>query len=205
MDFKRDRSKPFTRGELLDIFDAAIAEGNELVAQLAGVLHGIQPHVEKMDAVYAQLKGAATAWQHLSEPEPGTIKHSVWQRLTNLLDEGFQAELVSFHGDAGGLDLKFRTNWCMELIAGELAKTLRREDGTYWNNVTLTMHYLGEEFFVQVQRVSGKTVKQQLNEAEARLAQMKDDLDEARSQIVELEHEKGLLLDDLNNLTKKAP
>ena len=186
MDFKRDPKKPFTREELDRLELVARAEGNELVAQMAGVIMVMEEAIEKVYDREKELLSQAAAFLKFAEiylPKDDTIGGRVSKRLK----EGFGAfvkglqtgkltpELVRINWEQGTpFETQYRTNWAMMVIAGSISKMLMKKDGSYWNNITCVMHHLGETFDVIVQRRSGKSVKDQLNEAEAKIKKIRE-------------------------------
>lgn len=178
MDTKRDRDKNFTREELMAIEAAATAEGNELVDQMAGVMLTAEEWFEKETEKTQMLLSAARVWLAASHPPEGSLAERLHSNLKEIVDgmsgDYRDPELVEARMKATGIDLKFRTHWASRLVAASMAKSLKKDDGSYWNNITYELHdpRSGDTYYVEVQRKSGKTVKQQLTDAEARVKEL---------------------------------
>jgi len=189
MDFKRDRKKPFTREELDAIERQATAEGIDLVAQMAGVIMVMEEAIEKVYDREKELLSQAAAFLRIAEIYLPKDEETIGGRLSKNIKKGFgdfvkglrtgklEPELVRIHWEPGTpFETRYRTNWAMMVIAGSLAKMLKKDKGGYWNNITCVMHHLGQTFDVIVQRRDGKSVKDQLNEAEARIKELEAQL-----------------------------
>ena len=187
MDFKRDRKKPFTREELERLELLARHDGNELVEQMAGVIMVMEEAIEKTYDREKELLDQASAFLKVAEIYLPKDEETIGGRISKRLKDGFGAfvkglktgklkpELTRIHWEPGTpFETQFRTNWAMMVIAGSISKMLMKKDGSYWNNITCVMHHLGETFDVIVQRRSGKSVKDQLNEAEAKIAKIRE-------------------------------
>lgn len=201
LDTNRDRSKAFTRDEFLSIEAAAIADGNQLVAQMAGVLLDLEVEFEKIQNKWTLLLDKLSDILPLEgfvdregQVEEAIAKWSGTKVIKSLAElvHGLKTgdvprqEIAFMHFEHGTpFEIGFKTYWAMQVLACSLSETMKKgqtETGEpdFWNNVTCRMEYNGEVFDLTLQRISGKTVKQQLNEAETKLAK-------AEARIAELE------------------
>lgn len=191
---KRDRSKPFTRAELEELEIQAKADGNELVEQMAGVMIDVESELEKQYDREKELLDQATAFLRVADIYLPKGEETIGGRISKRMKEGFGAfvkglrtgklkpEMVKLHWEHGTpFEVAWRTNWAMMVIAASIAKMLNRGDGTYWNNITCRMSYLSQQFDVIVQRRDGKSVKDQLNEAEARVKELEAEIGKLRA------------------------
>lgn len=179
MNFKRDREKNFTREELMAIEAEATTEGIELVDQMAGVMLAGEGVFERVQEERKMLLDAAKMFLAIDGPvKEGTMHGRLHKHFKDVVEGmdggGEEPGLVSMTAKGTGVELRFRTHWASKLIATSIAKTLKKDDGTYWNNITYELHdpLSRETYYVEVQRKSGKTTKQQLNEAEARIKEL---------------------------------
>lgn len=189
MDFKRDRKKAFSEAEFEEIERLAKTEGLDLVEQMAGVLLDTGTAMQKQYDREKELLAQAKAFLHIADIYMPKDEATIGGRMSKRTKEGFQAfvdglrtgklkpEMVKFSWEHGTpLEISWRNNWAMMVIAASIADTLRKKDGSYWNNITCVMHYHGEQFDVVVQRRNGKSVKDQLNEAEAKIKELEADV-----------------------------
>lgn len=183
----RDRSKPFTREEFEAIEAQAIAEGDQLTEQMAAVLIDTEAAFEKQRVIHEvltdRIKAAYALGQYAKEDSIIGRTFSELKSLVDGLTSGeLDPQLVSINWEHGTpFEMKFRTNWASMVVAAGLADSLRKEDGDYWNHITMVMHYHGEQFEVTVQRKSGKTPKELLDETRAQLALAEAVVEAARS------------------------
>jgi hypothetical protein len=172
MNFKRER-KAFTREELTAIEAEATAKGLDLIEQMAGVMLTAETWFEKETEKVQLLLSAAEVWLAASRPPEDTIAERLYLNLKEAVEgmtgDPRDPELVFARQTATGFVMGFRTHWASRLIAASVAKSLKKPDGTYWNNISYELHDPtdGETYFVEVQRKTGKTAAQQRTEAEA--------------------------------------
>jgi hypothetical protein len=172
---KRDRNQPFTMNELHMIEDAAKKDKNELVEQMSAMLQETLKFCDKeydvRQTILAKARGFLALFPYSDMKK--TIPDNVFARFKEFIDgissQDLDTSIRKIHFESGLGEVVFKTNWASEIVAGSLARMLKKDDGSYWNNITFVMHYLGEQFDVVVQRRSGKSVKDQLNEAEAKI------------------------------------
>jgi hypothetical protein len=185
MDFKRDRTKAFSDAEFEQIEDLARAEGLDLVEQMAGVLLDTGHAMKKQYDREKELLDQAKSFLHIADIYLPKDEATIGGRMSKRIKEGFKAfvdglrtgklkpELAKIHWEHGTpFEIAWKNNWAMMVIAASIADMLRKKDGGYWNNITCVMHYHQEQFDVTVQRRSGKSVKDQLNEAEAKIKEL---------------------------------
>jgi hypothetical protein len=189
MDFKRDRTKPFDEAEIERIELQAREEGNELVEQMAGILFDTGNYLKKQYDREKELLDQAQSFLRIAEIYLPKDEATIGGRMSKRIKEGFSAfvkglktgtlkpELAKIHWEHGTpFEISWRNNWAMMVIAASIADLLRKDDKSYWNNITCVMNYHGEQFDVVVQRRSGKSVKDQLNEAEAKIKELEADV-----------------------------
>jgi hypothetical protein len=179
---KRDNDIPFSSEELAMIEDRAHEQGDELVQQMAGVMLDLMRYVDLHESRQETLLLKARSLVGLLEY--AGLQGYVLKYFTNFKEfvEGLSGKDIEIqlqkieweHGTP--LTIQFKGHWAAQLISAAVAKMLKKDDGTYWNNVTYEMNYINETFYVEVQRKSGKTVKQQLNEAEAKIKELQTQL-----------------------------
>lgn len=194
MNFERGRAKPFTAVELEQLLDEAARENLPLVEQMAGALADAQKYFDKQRVVMDTLLDRVSGFLALAAPfmSGGIIEkaHSSLQEMVKGLREGAAADpqmlkMTWEHGT--GFEVRFRQTWVVEILAAALADLMRKPDGSYWNNVTSSqMSYRGEVFSVEVQRKSGKTCKEQRDEAEERVKELTTERDTLRDRVDEL-------------------
>lgn len=191
MDFKRDRKKAFSEAEFEEIESKAKEEGLDLVEQMAGVLLDTGAAMQKQYDREKELLSQAKAFLSVADIWLPKDEATIGGRMSKNIKEGFKAfvtglrtgklkpELAKIHWEHGTpFEVAWKNNWAMMVVAASIADMLRKKDGSgaYWNNITCVMHYHGEQFDVVVQRRNGKSVKDQLNEAEARVKELEADV-----------------------------
>jgi hypothetical protein len=175
---KRDKNVLFNREELAMIEDRAREEGDELTQQMAGVMLDTVEHYDKHMSGYETLLLKSKCLVDLLQfaDLQGYVRRyflNFKEFVDGLSDSKAAIKFQKIEWERGTpLAISFRGHWAAHLISGAIAKMLKKEDGTWWNNITYEMNYVGEVFYVEVQRKSGKTVKQQLNEAEAKIKEL---------------------------------
>ncbi len=174
---KRDATKPFTQSELQQIETDAILAGDEERAQLAGIMIDAMSAYDKELTIRKVLLKAAESYLLLSGV--GLETKSILGRSHNALQElvdglngkgaDDKPELLAFHWEHGTpWELKFKGSWAALVIGQGLMDLMTKPDGDgLWNNITMKTSYKTEKFSITVERQRGKTVKDQLDEAEA--------------------------------------
>lgn len=192
MDFKREWKKAFTEEEFEQILDQATTEGNDLVAQMASVLLDTGKAMGMQYTREKKLIGEMKSFLAVADIWLPKDKETLGGKMSNYAKNKFltfvdgvksgkvKEEIVKFSWEHGKpFHVAYKKHWAMEIIAQGLADQMLKDDGEYWNNITCTLHYRDEEFAVTVQRKSGKSVKEQLTEAEAKVKELAAKLDEA--------------------------
>jgi hypothetical protein len=187
MDFARDRKKAFTEAEFEEIELKARAEGLDLVEQMAAVLLDTGGALKKQYDREKELLDQAKSFLRIAEIYLPKDEETIGGRMSKRVKDGFKAfvdglrtgklkpELAKIHWEHGTpFEVSWKNNWAMMVIAASIADMLRKKGGDYWNNITCVMHYHQEQFDVTVQRRSGKSVKDQLNEAEAKIRKIRE-------------------------------
>lgn len=169
----RDRTVPFTREEFEEIEARAINDGDQLVEQMAGILLDTEAAFEQQRDTYLvlcdKIKGALEAGKYTKEDSfAGRFVSQLKEIVDGLATGVLEPELVKVHWEHGTpLLMQWKTNWASMIVGASIAETLRKEGGGFWNHVTMQMHYQGEQFDLTVQRKSGKSPKEILDEVKA--------------------------------------
>lgn len=182
---RRDRKKPFDTEELERIEEDARLHGDEVLEQLAGTVLVIDRFIEKQSDTMNLLARKVRLYLDITCAQVGDntilarLRDDLEKMASGVLGDGGEEELevtrINWEENTP-FSITMRTNWALEVISASLAKMLKKPDGTWWNNLTMVLHYLGEQFDVTVQRRDGKSVKDQLNEAEARIKQLESEV-----------------------------
>lgn len=167
---ERDPSAPFTQEELEEIEDRAAAEGDQLTEQLARLLGIVFIQDGKaqaiVDALFNSARGVLTILEGLlPKDSPFWGPKEAAGRFKGFVDGYSSGEVASSLDSCvlvpGGLEVRYRNTWASMAVAAGLAHLLKKPDGTYWNNVTFSMPYLGDVFCVTVEHAGGVTVARQ--------------------------------------------
>jgi hypothetical protein len=174
--------RTYDRETLKAIMIQAQEAGDLERRDLAVMLLEAEDQWEKQRQRFVLLAEAARNLAALGAAAPAD---SIWGRLARevlsltvemLGEKQATARMHSMNFEGGVLEMRMPTHWGMRLLTSSLGETLKRGEGEkdHWNNVTLRVtHTDVGPIEVTVQRVSGKTVKQQLEEANAELAKLR--------------------------------
>lgn len=172
----------WTRDTLLALYDEAHAKSDDVVSGLTSsmmwAMEAFESASVREDALLAEAKHALSFFERIGG---ATIadrmnNHAVvgLKTLVEGLEKNEEPVISSMHFDEGRpleIDIK---HWSAKLIGRSLGRSLLKEDGTHWNNMSMNLvdPKTHERLEVTIQRAGKKTPTEVINELRERVAEL---------------------------------